>query len=152
MSKDAVKPTKDSMSLIQHPTWSNGLANSSFPSSQSSLSSTTMPLLFWSAKRQTSRNIPYSWYWSGKPLREGYKRGEYIREVRTDVCGPVPPSYYSDHRYSYRERKHHCQHIYNSCEPPRYKCPPTSCYHPPADLGWCQQESYYESLCCCSRF
>lgn len=151
-SEDAVKPTKNSINFIQCPPWSSGLANSCSPSFRSSLSPTTMPFLFCSAKVQADRNIPYSWYWSGKPIREGYKRGEYIREVRTDVCGPAPPSYYSDHRYSYRERKHHCQHVYNSCEPPKYQCSPTRCYHPPVGLGWCQQGGYYESRRCCSGF
>ncbi|KAL5003513.1 hypothetical protein BDV10DRAFT_46743 [Aspergillus recurvatus] len=112
---------------------------------------------FCSSKATVSKDVPYSWYWNGKPLRSGYKRGEYIREVRTDVREPEPCDYYSEQRYRCHEPSHRCRHVYDhsgvrrfSSRSDRYR--QACCYYPPKDSRWCQQERYYEPRCYCSRF
>lgn len=40
-----------------------------------------MPL-FWSSRRNGSSDIPFAWYWKGKPLRKGRDMGDIIRPVR----------------------------------------------------------------------
>ncbi|KAL4760143.1 uncharacterized protein BDW70DRAFT_71164 [Aspergillus foveolatus] len=110
---------------------------------------------FCSRKTTVSKDVPYSWYWNGKSLRSGYKRGEYIREVRTNFCEAEPCGYYSDQHYTYHEHSHRYRHVYNyNASPRRFssrsdRYSQASCYHPPRDSRWCQQKRYCEPQCYC---
>ncbi|KAL2851971.1 hypothetical protein BJY01DRAFT_103968 [Aspergillus pseudoustus] len=88
---------------------SPSLVRLDFPYSESS----TMPL-FCSPKARTIKDFPYSWYWEGKPLRTGYKRGEFICQVRTDIC-PQPRGRVGAAR-CYPEQAH------NFSSRPTYRC------------------------------
>ncbi|KAL4741505.1 hypothetical protein BDV11DRAFT_182764 [Aspergillus similis] len=108
-------------------------------------------------KTTISKDVPYSWYWNGKSLRSGYKRGEYIREVRTNFTEPKPCGYYSDQHYTYHERSHRYRHVYDHNGSPRRfsrsdRYCQESCYHQPRDSRWCQQKRYREPQCYCPSF
>ncbi|KAL4870084.1 hypothetical protein BDV12DRAFT_166567 [Aspergillus spectabilis] len=120
----------------------------------------TMPL-FCSSKSKASREFPYSWYWSGKPLRAGYKRGEFIREVHTDIyileSRRLGASCYPSQRHNYRDcnRRYRCPN--DASDPPRRLLFPSGdrnprascCPCPPRDSGY-QQERYQEYQCYCT--